>query len=253
LVKDLTIASVRRPGCNKQLIVQGRPAGTIERRFGSSGVTGCRISTSPPEHATLRNLADSVEFDDADGTDPFNLDALRAAPDLDDIDLVKISVAVPVKRPGKNEFFRVHPSPEYMIDNYVLEHESELDKTTYWVVPGLGTPCWTTCARSASSLAWTRAATSSCGPAKLPAADGSPAARGWYLSGLRAAEEAKKVWVKIVGNKAVGAYDVVIARGDLGDPQWPDKSFQELIRLAFGDKVVNSMDHAVVREINGEI
>ena len=31
----------------------------------------------------------------------------------------------------------------------------------------------------------------------------------WYLSGLRAAEEAKRLWVKIIGNKSIGAYDIV--------------------------------------------
>jgi hypothetical protein len=78
-------------------------------------------------------------------------------------------------------------------------------------------------------------------------------ARSWYQSGLRAAEEAKKHWIKIVGNKDLGAYDIFAARGDLGDPQWPDLTFAELIELAFHDKLIDTMDHPVVREINGEI
>jgi hypothetical protein len=45
----------------------------------------------------------------------------------------------------------------------------------------------------------------------------------------------------------------VVARGDLGDPQWPDHPFKELIELAFHDKVIDTLEHAVVREINGEI
>ena len=90
-------------------------------------------------------------------------------------------------------------------------------------------------------------------PAKLPTADGSATARSWYLSGLRAAEEAKKVWVKIVGNKSLGAYDIIVARGDLGEPQWPDHAFGDLIKLAFHDKLIDSLQHAVIREINGEI
>jgi hypothetical protein len=195
----------------------------------------------------------AVTIDDVDGTDPFNLDALRAAPDLDDIDVVKILVTVPVKRPGRNEFFRVHPSPEYVIDNYVLEHESEMDRTTYWVVPGLWDALLDNLRKVRLFTCMDKRGNVFLWPAKLPAADGSAAARGWYLSGLRAAEEAKKVWVKIVGNKAAGAHDVMIARGDLGEPQWPDKTLQELVKLAFGDKVIDNMGHAVVREINGEI
>jgi hypothetical protein len=45
-------------------------------------------------------------LDPPDAADPFDLDALRAAPDLD-IDVEKILTTVPVRRPGKNEFFRV--------------------------------------------------------------------------------------------------------------------------------------------------
>jgi UDP-3-O-acyl-N-acetylglucosamine deacetylase len=184
---------------------------------------------------------------------PFDLDALRAAPDLDAFDVEKILTTVPVRRPGKNEFFRVHPSDDYAVDSYVLEHESDLDRTTYWVAPGVRVELvehlrkvrlYTCIDKRSNVFLW---------PAKLPIVDGSASARSWYLSGLRAAEEAKRLWVKIVGNKVIGAYDIVVARGDLGDPQWPDHTFAELIELAFRDRLIDSLDHAAVREINGEI
>jgi hypothetical protein len=188
----------------------------------------------------------------SDAPDPFDLDALRAAPDLD-IDVEKILTTVPARRPGKNEFFRVHPGDDFVIDGYVLEHESEMDRTVYWVAPDLRTALvdhlrkvrlFTCIDKRSNVFLW---------PAKLPTADGSASARSWYQSGLRAAEEAKKSWVKISGNKSLGAYDIAVARGDLGDPQWPDHTFKELIELAFHDKVINAMNHAVVREIYGEI
>jgi hypothetical protein len=59
-------------------------------------------------------------------------------------------------------------------------------------------------------------------------------------------------WVNI-GNKSIGAYDVVLAKGELEDPQWPDHGFKELIGLAFRDKLIDSMEHAVVKEIDGVI
>jgi hypothetical protein len=90
-------------------------------------------------------------------------------------------------------------------------------------------------------------------PAKLPTVDGSRAAQSWYMSGLQAAEEAKKCWVKIMGNRQIGAYDIIRARGDLGDPQWPDHSFESLIKLAFRDNLIDSADHAVVRDLYGDI
>ena len=187
-----------------------------------------------------------------DATDPFDLDALRAAPDLD-IDVEKILTTVPARRPSRNEFFRVHPGEDFVVDGYVLEHESEMDRTVYWVVPGLRAALkdhlrkvrlFTCIDKRTNIFLW---------PAKLPTADGSASARSWYQSGLRAAEEAKKAWVKISGNKGVGAYDISLARGDLGDPQWPDHTFKELVELSFHDKLIDSMEHAVVKEIDGVI
>jgi hypothetical protein len=128
-----------------------------------------------------------------------------------------------------------------------------MDRTVYWVAPDLRVALkdhlrkvrlFTCIDKRSNVFLW---------PAKLPTADGSASARSWYLSGLRAAEEAKRLWVKIIGNKSIGAYDVIVARGDLGDPQWPDHGFKDLIGLAFSDKLIDSMEHAVVREIDGVI
>jgi hypothetical protein len=48
-------------------------------------------------------------------------------------------------------------------------------------------------------------------------------------------------------------YEIIRARGNLGDPQWPDLSFEELIRLAFHDKLIDDIDHPVIKDLNGEI
>ena len=61
------------------------------------------------------------------------------------------------------------------------------------------------------------------------------------------------LWVKISGNKDIGAYDMVVARGDLGDPQWPGHTFQQLLEIAFRDKIIDRLDHEVIKEIEGEI
>ena len=185
--------------------------------------------------------------------DPFNLEALRAAPDLETVSVEKILTTVPVRRPGKNDFFRVHPGDNFVIDNYVLEHDTDQDRTTYWVTPNLRDALgdhlrkvrlFTCIDKRANVFLW---------PAKLPTVDGSRAAQSWYASALQAAEEAKKVWVKIMGNRAIGAYEIIRARGDLGDPQWSDHSFEDLIKLAFRENLIDSMEHPVIRDLYGEI
>jgi hypothetical protein len=191
--------------------------------------------------------------DDQNLADPFDLDSLRAAPDLDDIAVEKILTTVPVRRPSKDQFYRVHPGSDFTLDTYVLEHESGMDHTTYLVAPSL----WATLAdhlrRVRLFTAIDKRSNIFLWPARLPTADGSGSARSWHQSALHAAEQAKKFWIKIQGNKAIGAYDIVVAKGDLGDPSWPDYSLQELIKVGFRDRFIDSLDHPVVREINGEI
>jgi hypothetical protein len=52
----------------------------------------------------------------------------------------------------------------------------------------------------------------------------------------------------------LGAYGMFKARGDLGEPEWPDKSLSELLRLAFkGDRLIDSLNHPVLRELAGEM
>jgi hypothetical protein len=67
------------------------------------------------------------------------------------------------------------------------------------------------------------------------------------------AEVAKARWVRMVGNKAIGAYDLYKAGDDLGAPEWPDKAFNELCRLAFGKRYITSIDHDALKELRGEV
>ncbi len=67
-----------------------------------------------------------------DADDPFDVARLRATP-LSDVGVKKVLLTVPVRRPGRNEFFRVHPGPEYALDCYVLEYSEGMNNETYWV------------------------------------------------------------------------------------------------------------------------
>jgi hypothetical protein len=180
--------------------------------------------------------------------DPFDLDALRDV-DLEDITIERVLLSVAVRRPGRNEFFRVHPSPDYTFPAKIIEYTNGLDRETYWVERSL----WphlledirvvrllTCVSRRGVPFLW---------PAKLPTDDG--AGKRWALSGLEVAERAKTSWVKLVGNKDAGAYEAFVAKGDLGEPEWPDKSFRELIEIAFKENVILTLDHPVLKELDG--
>ena len=52
---------------------------------------------------------------------------------------------------------------------------------------------------------------------------------------------------------SLGGYEVYEATGELPDPEWPDLSFEDIMKVAFKDRFITGMDHPVIRRLNGEI
>jgi hypothetical protein len=184
--------------------------------------------------------------------DPFDTERLRSA-SLENIAVEKITLTIPVRRPGRNEFFRVHPDPKMTVDWFVLERDDDLDREVYWVTEEFRSDLldelkpvriFTCINKRGTMFLW---------PARLPGAD-NRLGRRWHESALEIAEQAKKFWVKMQGKRDLGAYELYKAKGDLGDPQWQDKPLSDLLRLAFkGDLLISSLDHPALRELAGEI
>ena len=87
------------------------------------------IPPAPPEDPGDNEPADPGANEPAD---PFDTDRIRAA-SLENIGVEKITLTIPVRRPGRNEFFRVHPDPGMTVDWYVLQRDDDLDREVYWV------------------------------------------------------------------------------------------------------------------------
>jgi hypothetical protein len=39
----------------------------------------------------------------------------------------------------------------------------------------------------------------------------------------------------------------------LADPDWPELGFWDLIKIAFKDRLINSFDHPVIKNLRGQI
>jgi hypothetical protein len=184
--------------------------------------------------------------------DPFDTERLRGA-SLESIAVEKITLTIPVRRPGRNEFFRVHPDPGMAVDWFVLERDDEMDREVYWVTEEFRTDLLDELKPVRIFACINKRGTEFLWPARLPGAD-NRLGRRWHESALEIAEHAKNLWVKMQGKRDLGAYEMYRAKGDLGDPQWSGKSLSEMLRLAFkGDLLISSIDHPVLRELAGEI
>ena len=88
-------------------------------------------------------------------------------------------------------------------------------------------------------------------PVPLPGPDGRT--NRWHLSLAAGATLAEESWIRIAADMRAGAYTVIKASGDLGDPRWPSETFDELLTIAFRGNIIDRKEHPLIRQLRGEI
>ncbi len=87
-------------------------------------------------------------------------------------------------------------------------------------------------------------------PIRMPGTDGR--LDTWNASALEAAQRGRGRWIRVAANLRLGAYDVWEATAPLPAPSWPQIPVNELLRVAFRGKVIDTVDHIVLRKLRGE-
>jgi hypothetical protein len=178
---------------------------------------------------------------------PFaNLDALRISQDFSEgLGVKKVIVKMPVRKPDKQIFFRVHP--EFSLEAMVLEIKE--DREYYFLMPSVREYLFDEARPVRLYVTVDRQGNAGIWPCKLPGPDGR--SNPWFDTAIEVAEMAKDDWVRLIPNQVIGGYEALMASGELSDPTWPDKTFEELLHLAFKDRMVNDLDHPVIRRLKG--
>jgi hypothetical protein len=192
---------------------------------------------------------ESIMEDSTKLADPFDPAALRLDQSYaDTVGVKKLLTTVPVRKPNKQDFVRVHPDPSYRLTPAAIIEVKD-DREVYLVTPNLApglvgefstVTLFTTINRQGTLHLW---------PVKLPASDGRQ--NEWHRSAAEAAERAMKKWVRVTASMSLGAYEIFEASGDLPEPVWPDFSFQEILRIAFRERIVDRADHPLVQRLQG--
>jgi hypothetical protein len=158
---------------------------------------------------------------------------------------VEILSHVPVRKPTRIEFFRVHP--EYALDTTVFTDKEE--RESYFVAPAMRSALVGEARPVILVPAITRQNALFIWPVPLPSEDGRRNA--WTETAQEAMAQAKEYWVRIMPDMSLGAYRIYRAEGQLSDPVWPDKTFEEILEIAFRARAIDSLDHPVVRRLRG--
>lgn len=161
----------------------------------------------------------------------------------------KLVTTIPVRKPNKQDFIRVHADPAYRLETAVLEFKEE--RETYLVAPELWpelpgelTPkvLFTAINRQKVLFVW---------PIRLPGEDGRH--DEWNASALEAAQMAQMDWIRISANMSLGAYEIYQATGDLPEPEWPEMNFSKILETAFKGRFITDLDHPALRRLRGEV
>lgn len=181
--------------------------------------------------------------------DLFDIESLRLSQAFTEtVGVKKILSTVPVRRPHPQEFVRVHPSPEYRCDFAMVELKE--DREDFLVRPEVlhelagetvHKTLFTAISRQGVTFLW---------PVRLPDPD-DRRRNEWTRSSREAAELAMGKWIRVKANMHLGAYEMAEATGLMADPVWPELGFQELLRIAFRDRMIASVDHPVVQRLRG--
>ena len=162
---------------------------------------------------------------------------------------VKKAPTIQVRKPAKEWFIRTRSDLQFATNVLELKEEGEFYMVESSLWPELTSE--PTFGPRNLHAAINRQGTLFVWPLRLPGPDGK--LDHWSRSALEAAEMAQSRWIRVFSNLHLGAYEIFHAKADLPDPEWPPLSFAEILRVAFKGRVVQSLDHPVIKRLRGEV
>jgi len=183
--------------------------------------------------------------------DPFDPASLRLDQSFADGAAVKkLLTTVPVRKPNRQDFVRVHPDPAYRLTPAgIIELRDE--RETYLVTPAMAADLAREFTPATLFLAINRQGVLFLWPVRLPGPDGKH--NEWHRSAREAANVAMTQWVRVTSNMSIGAYETYVAEARFPDPTWPDLSLVEILKIGFRDRLVNRPDQPLIKRLRGAL
>lgn len=208
------------------------------------------MTTSPDNDATPPQTETKEACNLASSPNLLDLSKLRLTQNFgDSVGVKKLLNTVPVRKPLKTEFFRVHPDSNRSINFGFIEIKEE--SQLFLVSDSLQGELAQDMVAKTIYQCTTRNGVSFLYPVKLPDEEGR--LDSWNQSAREAVDIAKDAWIRLVSNRHLGAYEILQATGALSEPDWPSQSFEELLTIAFKGRIIETIDHPVIRKLRGEI
>ena len=187
---------------------------------------------------------------DLQPTPKFDVSTLRLPQNFGEtLGVKKLITHIPVSKPGAERFFRANPSVSMQFESLIYEDKSSRD--VYVVLPALGDVLGRLAKPVVLYLAVDRRGNPFLIPVPLPGPNGSR--YPWHESLAMAVEKSKTDWVRIAANMTAGVYDLFVASAELPLPEWPDMEMDAIVQIAFGGKIIDTIQHPVIQALQGKV
>jgi hypothetical protein len=205
-------------------------------------------STSPTAQAATIHLSPTASSPEGFFND---MEALKLS--LQDAGLTDVTeevlMRIPIRKPMKHEYFRVRPGAENCFTTILYEDRET--REFYFVAPAMISKLRSIGDVSVATLVQFMTKQKVLGIFPLKMATDSNIRTGWQDTAFAAAELAKTYWIRMQADMALAGYRVLKAKGELSEPEWPATPFNELLDVAFKDRVINTEDHPVFNKLLG--
>lgn len=157
--------------------------------------------------------------------------------------------SIDLGRPRPKTYFRVHSGEDYSVEVMVLEFGGE----QYLVSKSIQEELANELTKKKLFLWITQVGNLGVWPIKVSKSGNSKEwVDTWNRSALKAAKIAMGAWTSIRSNQSSKQYDIVQASWDL-EPKFPSVDFGQLLMLAFDNRILETTEHPVVKEVLGEL
>jgi hypothetical protein len=202
------------------------------------------------QHLEAENQLETTMIDSSK-SNPFDPNSLRLNQNFTEmVGVKKLCTTVPVRKPNKQDFVRVRRDPSHRLSPAAVVELKE-DREVFLITPAMALELPGEFSTVTLFTAINRQGVLQLWPVKLPGPDGRQ--MEWHRSAAEAAELAMDKWIRVTANMSLGAYDVFEATANLPDPNWPELPFEEILKIAFRDHIIDSVDHPVVQRLRGSM
>jgi hypothetical protein len=157
-----------------------------------------------------------------------------------------VLVNVSIEKPKPTAWFRTAENTDRWIVTPLVDHDGDLYLLDRELAGALGTDSAIYTARLIPFVSDT--GKPGFWPIKMPRAGSKVLA--WTTTALEAADRARTKWTRISANMRDACYNVFEASFDR-PPEWPTESDDDLLDLAFGDRIIEDTNHPIIQRLQG--